>query len=70
MENTNTVTILTAEYAELLEARIMLKAIKRVYEARQYISESEVRSITGWKEPSDKEVDVPDVFNDAEKEAE
>ena len=64
----NTVTISTAEYAELLEARLMLKGIKRVYAARQYVSESDVRAITGWKEPSDKEVDVPDVFDSAEKE--
>lgn len=64
----NTVTISTAEYAELLEARLMLKAIKRLYATRQYISESDVRAITGWKEPSDKEVDVPDVFDSAEKE--
>lgn len=65
----NTITITTAEYAELLEARLMLKAIKRSYDELKYLSESEFRVITGWKAPSDKEVDVPNVFDGAEDEA-
>ena len=64
----NTITITTAKYAELLEAWLMLKAIERIYEEREYVSERDVRVITGWKAPSDKEVDVPDMFDSAEDE--